>query len=54
MNPPYATRAWAEWLPRYMDNLIAASAGTRPRLVVPDNLYMLGAPRGRSLNEDTR
>ena len=26
MNPPYITKAWAESLPRYMTNLIEASA----------------------------
>src|SRR5262249_52017274 len=53
MNPPYSARVWAELVPRYMENLIAASAETRARLVVLNNLYMLGRPRGRSLNEDT-
>jgi hypothetical protein len=53
MNPPYSVRVWAELVPRYMENLIAASAETRARLVVLNNLYMLGRPRGRSLNEDT-
>jgi nucleoside-diphosphate-sugar epimerase len=36
-----------------MTNLIAASAKTAARLVVLDNVYMLGRPRGRALNEDT-
>jgi nucleoside-diphosphate-sugar epimerase len=53
MNPPYSARVWAELVPRYMENLIAASAQTRARLVVLDNLYMLGRPRGATLNEDT-
>jgi len=53
MNPPYDARVWAELVPRYMDNLIAASAQTGARLVVLDDLYMLGRPRGRPLNEDT-
>lgn len=53
MNPPYSTRVWAELVPLYMDNLIAASRRTRARLVVLDNLYMLGRPRGRPLSEDT-
>jgi nucleoside-diphosphate-sugar epimerase len=53
MNPPYSARVWAELLPKYMGNLIAASAKTQARLVVLDNLYMLGRPRGRPLNEDT-
>jgi nucleoside-diphosphate-sugar epimerase len=53
MNPPYDARIWADLIPRYMNNLIAASARTGARLVVLDNLYMLGRPRGRALNEDT-
>jgi nucleoside-diphosphate-sugar epimerase len=53
MNPPYSTRVWAEFVPRYLENLIAASAQTGARLVVLDNVYMLGPPRGRTLNEDT-
>jgi nucleoside-diphosphate-sugar epimerase len=36
-----------------MDNLIAASARAGARLVVLDNVYMLGRPHGRALNEDT-
>jgi len=53
LNPPYDTRIWAELMPRYMDNLIAASSAAGARLVVLDNVYMLGRPRGRVLNEDT-
>jgi nucleoside-diphosphate-sugar epimerase len=53
MNPPYDARIWAELLPRYMDNLIAAAAKAGARLVVLDNVYMLGRPRGRALDEDT-
>ena len=53
MNPPYDARIWADLVPRYVDNLIAASARTGARLVMLDNLYMLGRPRGRVLNEDT-
>ncbi len=53
MNPPYDARIWAEAIPRYMDNLIPASARTRARMVVLDNVYMLGRPRGQALSEDT-
>src|SRR5262249_39813897 len=53
MNPPYSARLWAELVPRYMENLIAAAARTQARLVVLDNLYMLGRSGGRPLNEDT-
>lgn len=53
MNPSYDHRIWAELLPRYMDNLIAAASAAGARLVVLDNVYMLGRPNGRPLNEDT-
>lgn len=53
MNPPYDTRVWAEMLPRYMDNLVGAASRAKARLVVLDNLYMLGRPQGRPLSEDT-
>jgi len=53
MNPPYDARVWAELVPRYMNNLIAASGNAGARLVVLDNVYMLGRPHGRPLDEDT-
>jgi nucleoside-diphosphate-sugar epimerase len=53
MNPPYDSRIWAENVPRYMDNLIAAAGRASARLVVLDNVYMLGRPDGRPLDEDT-
>jgi hypothetical protein len=53
MNPPYYPRVWAELLPRYMENLIAAAGQSGARLVVLDNVYMLGRPQGKPLDEDT-
>lgn len=53
MNPPYSARVWADLVPRYMDNLIAAAARANARLVVLDNVYMLGRPAGRPLDEQT-
>ena len=53
MNAPYDTKTWAALIPRYMDNLIAAAAATHARLVVLDNVYMLGRPGGHMLSEDT-
>src|SRR5262249_46215752 len=53
MNPPYSTRLWAELVPRYMQNLIAAAGKAGARLVVLENVYMLGRPRGRPFNEDS-
>jgi nucleoside-diphosphate-sugar epimerase len=53
MNPPYYARIWAELLPTYMENLIAAAGRNSARLVVLDNVYMLGRPQGKPLDEDT-
>lgn len=53
MNPPYYARVWADLVPRYMENLIAAAGRTGARLVVLDNVYMLGRPQGKPLDEDT-
>ena len=53
MNPPYFARTWAQLVPRYLDNLIAAASAAGARLVVLDNLYMLGRPAGKPLDEDT-
>jgi nucleoside-diphosphate-sugar epimerase len=53
MNPPYYGRIWAELLPKYMENLIAAAGRNGARLVVLDNVYMLGRPEGKPLDEDT-
>jgi uncharacterized protein YbjT (DUF2867 family) len=37
MNPPYDARLWAELVPRWMDNLIAAAGRAGARLVVLDS-----------------
>ncbi len=53
MNPPYDSRIWAEQVPRMMSNLIAAAEAAGARLVVLDNVYALGKPNGKALNEAT-
>jgi hypothetical protein len=53
MNPPYETSIWAELVPRYMENPIAAAGKAGARLVALDNFYMLGRTGGRPMNEDT-
>ena len=53
MNPAYDTKLWAAMLPRFMDNLIAAASKVGARLVVLDNLYMLGRTGGKPMNEDS-
>jgi uncharacterized protein YbjT (DUF2867 family) len=42
MNPPYDASICAELVPRYMENLIATVDKAGARLVVLDNLYILG------------
>jgi nucleoside-diphosphate-sugar epimerase len=53
VNPPYSTREWVRLVPLYMSNLIDAAGTAGARLVVLDNLYMLGKPNGRRFNEDS-
>jgi nucleoside-diphosphate-sugar epimerase len=53
MNPPYSTAVWNEVLPKHLDNLVAAAGSAGARLVVLENLYMLGTGDGDPLNEDT-
>src|SRR5262245_51408636 len=53
MNPAYSVREWERLVPRYMENLIAAAGGAGARLIVLDNLYMLGRTGGPPMNEDT-
>lgn len=53
MNPPYSTRVWAETIPKYIENLIAAAGSAGARLVVLESVYMLGRTGGRPMNEDT-
>jgi nucleoside-diphosphate-sugar epimerase len=53
MNPPYSARVWAALVPRFMENLIAAAGRAGARLVVLDNLYMLGRPSDGRMDEGT-
>jgi nucleoside-diphosphate-sugar epimerase len=53
MNPAYSAKLWAEQVPRFADNLVKAAGAEGARLVVIDNLYMLGPPDGRPVDEDT-
>jgi nucleoside-diphosphate-sugar epimerase len=52
MNPPYFARVWSDRVPRYLENLVAAAGEAGARLVVLDNLYALGRPDGRPLDEE--
>jgi hypothetical protein len=53
MNPAYSAKEWARELPRYAAALAAAAGRAKARLVVLDNVYMLGRPGGRALDEDS-
>lgn len=53
MNPPYSTQVWADVVPKYLENLIAAASTAGARLVVLESVYMLGRTGGRPMNEDT-
>jgi nucleoside-diphosphate-sugar epimerase len=53
MNPAYDSAVWARELPVLMQSLIGAARGAGARLVVLDNLYMLGHPHGKPMNEST-
>jgi hypothetical protein len=53
MNPPYDSRIWADRIPQLMKNLITAAGAAGAKLVVLDNVYMLGRPNGKPFNEDT-
>jgi nucleoside-diphosphate-sugar epimerase len=53
MNPVYDARVWARELPRLLDSLIHAAGRAGAKLVVLDNVYMLGRPREKPLSEDS-
>ncbi len=53
MNPSYSAKVWRRELPRWRDALVAAASRDRSRIVLLDNLYMLGSPNGRALSEQS-
>jgi nucleoside-diphosphate-sugar epimerase len=52
-NPPYDRKVWAEQLPRLAASMAAAAGRNGARLVVLDNVYRHGDPRGRALDEES-
>ncbi|CAN5455665.1 hypothetical protein BH09MYX1_BH09MYX1_26890 [soil metagenome] len=52
LNVAYSARAWRTELPKFQENLIEAAGKADARLVVFENLYMLGQPDG-ALDENT-
>lgn len=53
LNAPYSAVQWAATFPRLQDNLIAAAGASDAKLVVLENIYMLGRPDGAPLTEQT-
>lgn len=53
MNPAYSARVWEEVLPKHLENLISSAGSADARLVVLENLYMVGTGGGGPINEDT-
>lgn len=53
MNPAYDAAVWEQVLPPIQANLIAAAASAEARLVVLENLYMLGSPDSGVMHEET-
>lgn len=46
LNTEYSAKAWSTALPRLQENLVRAAGNGGARLVVLENLYMLGHPAG--------
>lgn len=46
MNPPYDIESWEKMLPPLQQNLVTAAGAADARLVVLENLYMVGRPDG--------
>lgn len=53
MNPPYSAPVWADVIPKYIENLIAAAGNAGARLVVLESAYTLGRTGAHPMNEDT-
>jgi nucleoside-diphosphate-sugar epimerase len=53
MNPAYSTSTWAHELPRWRTALVAAAASAGARIVMLDNVYLLGRPNGQRLSEQS-
>ena len=53
MNPEYSASAWERELPRWRSALLAAAMKQHARVVLLDNLYLLGRPNGARLSESS-
>ena len=53
MNPPYSAGIWAHTLPMWRAAISAAAARAGARVVLLDNIYLLGRPNGQELSENS-
>ena len=53
MNPAYSASVWERVLPSMQENLVAAAGSAGARLVVLENLYMIGVPENGPIDENT-
>ena len=53
MNPPYSAGIWEHTLPRWRAAISAAAARAGARVVLLDNIYLLGRPNGQELSENS-
>src|SRR5690242_15382141 len=51
MNPAYSAATWSRELPRWRTAIATAAARQHARVVLLENLYMLGRPNGTRLSE---
>jgi nucleoside-diphosphate-sugar epimerase len=53
MNPPYSAGIWEQTLPKWRAAITAAAARAGARVVLLDNVYLLGRPNGQKLSEES-
>jgi nucleoside-diphosphate-sugar epimerase len=53
MNPAYSAAVWEDVLPKSQENLVTAAGSEGARLVVLENLYMVGTGGAGDIDEDT-
>jgi nucleoside-diphosphate-sugar epimerase len=53
MNPPYSAGIWEQTLPKWRAAITAAAAKAGARVVLLDNVYLLGRPNGQKLSEES-
>ena len=53
MNPPYSAATWSHVLPSWRQAIVAAAAKAGARVMLLDNIYLLGRPNGKLLSENS-